>query len=155
MAGPVVETTSRILGRFGPTLLGSEYWEANPAKGSKPGYLPRLGSAAGPHKSGDDPHIAGRALDIVLFASRPNEKSLADALVQVLLKLKDKLKFISVVYNGSEWNGAGQKFAHPGHVTHIHIEWGAASMSHTGFEADLEAECKALKPADDTDYEID
>jgi hypothetical protein len=76
--------------------------------------------AAGPHKSGDDPHVAGRALDIVLFANKPDERDVADRLVQAFLSVKDKLQFISLCYNHWEWNGAGMKFPkkkspHTGH----------------------------------------
>lgn len=80
---------------------------------------------------------------------------MADDLVQAFLSVKSKLNFISLIYNDWEWNGAGQKFPHAGHKTHIHIEWSGSSMNHTGYEADLGAAVAAVKPADDTDFEFD
>jgi hypothetical protein len=64
--------------------------------------LPRLQAAAGPHKSGADPHIAGRALDIILFASVNGERDYADRLVDVFLGLKAQMRFIAIIYNGWE-----------------------------------------------------
>lgn len=159
MAGPVVESTAKIISTYGPNIIRSEYWEKFVGAGAKPGWRGRVQAAAGPHKSGADPHIAGRALDIVLRASIPSEKKVADDLVGIFLAIKDSLKFISVVYNGWEWNGAGQKFVRGGdavnrHVTHIHIEWSAAMMSHSGFENELTTRVKAMAPSE-TDYEFD
>jgi hypothetical protein len=148
MATAVVESVMAILKSDGPRILLRQYWEANPGKDRKtgkplpPGWRDRLQAAAGDHKSGDDPHINGLALDIVLFADKPDEQAVADDLVSAFLTCKKALKFISLVYNGSEWNGAGQRFNRGGsainrHVTHIHIEWGAANSNLTGFEDDL------------------
>lgn len=148
MAGKVVESTADIIESNGPSILATSYWEANPGDGAKPGFLPRLQMAAGSHKSGADPHIAGRALDIILFANKPSEKDVADRLVQAFLSVKDKLKFISICYNHWEWNGAGVKFPkekNP-HTTHIHIEWAAANMNLTGFEDDLSRAIQAMYP---------
>jgi hypothetical protein len=137
MAGAAVEATQRALYYYGPSLVTEEYWEANK---KPPGYLPRLQAAAGPHKSGGDPHIAGRALDIILFAKNPVEKDYADRIVRVFVGLKEKMKFTSVVYNGWEWNGRGVKFPHvdEAHKTHIHIEWGQTGVALTEFVSDLE-----------------
>jgi hypothetical protein len=135
MAGAAVEATKRALYYFGPDLVSQSYWEAG-----KKDYLPRLQAAAGPHKSGNDPHIAGRALDIILFAKEPGEKAYADRIVQVFLGLRAKMRFVSVVYNNWEWNGHGSKFPHVDeeHKTHIHIEWGATGAAQNDFASDLE-----------------
>ncbi len=71
MAGPAVEATKQALYYYGPSLLTQQYYEKHK---KPPGFLDRLQGAAGPHKTGADPHIAGRALDIILFAKDPQEK---------------------------------------------------------------------------------
>ncbi len=50
------------------------------------------------------------------------------------------MKFISVVYNDSEWNGSGVKFPHvdEAHKTHIHIEWGKTGIALNNFASSLE-----------------
>ncbi len=84
--------------------------------------------------------MPGLALDIILFASEPAEKDYADRIVQVFMSSKDKMSFISVIYNGWEWNGAGKKFPHvdEAHKTHIHIEWSGGGVSKNSFASDLE-----------------
>lgn len=140
MAGLVVDNTQKILFQKIP-ILREQYWEAS---ATPPKWMDRLQAAPGPHKSGDDPHIAGRALDIILFSTEPGELAVANSIVQVFLELRVKMGWSAVIYNRSEWNIAGVKLPRirPGdpayeHITHIHIEWRAANMSHTGFEADL------------------
>lgn len=145
MAGLVVNNTERIIRENGPDTIRNQYFEKNVPKGEKPGWKDRLQSAAGPHKSGDDPHIAGRALDIILFADQPNELLIANRIVYAFLNLREQMKWISVIYNGSEWNKFGTKMPRGGsainrHVTHIHIEWDSANMNLTGFEDGLAAE---------------
>lgn len=150
MAGQVVETTARIVTDYGPNTIRTVYWEEYRGKGKDGKALPaawmgRVQAAPGSHKTGGDPHIAGRALDIVLRASEPNEKRIAEELVQVFLKLKKELKFISVIYNSWEWNGSGQRFPRGGdainrHVSHIHIEWSESDMNHGGFDEILAGE---------------
>jgi hypothetical protein len=136
MAGAAVEATKRALGSFGPPLLNQKYWDSSRRP---PGLLSRLQAAAGPHKSGADPHIAGRALDIILFAKIPGEKDCADRLVKIFLGLKAQMHFIDIVYNGWEWNGAGVKFKRKGdqHTTHIHIEWSSAGVDRANFAGEL------------------
>jgi hypothetical protein len=65
---------------------------------------------------------------------------LAEHIVEIFLSLKEKMKFVSVIYNGSEWNGSGLKFPHVDeeHKTHIHIQWGDAGVATAGFASDLE-----------------
>ncbi|HEU0049578.1 MAG TPA: hypothetical protein VFQ43_18470 [Nitrososphaera sp.] len=144
MAGLAVETTRRALYYFGPSLLTEQYWEQfRRDKNNKldPGWLDRLQAAAGPHKDKTtDPHAACRALDIILFAKNPQEKDYADRIVQVFLGLKEKMKFISVIYNGWEWNRNGVKFPHvdEAHKTHIHIEWSSAGVGIAEFSSALE-----------------
>jgi hypothetical protein len=143
MAGLVVESTKRILYENLPKLR-EQYWEES---ARPPKWMDRLQAAAGPHKSGNDPHIAGRALDIILFASQPLELEMANDLVEVFLGLREKMKWIAVIYNSEEWNRAGLKFPRTGspenrHVTHIHVEWDAANINLVGFEADLAAALK-------------
>ena len=139
MAGPAVAATQKALDYFGPSLLTQEYWDA--AVKPSGGWLPRLQAAAGPHKDKTkDPHAAGRALDIILFAKEPREKDYADRIVQVFLGLKQKMRFISIVYNGWEWNGQGVRFPHKdeAHKTHIHIEWSTVGVGLSDFASDLE-----------------
>ena len=145
MAGLAVTNTEKVIRGNGPDIVRSPYWEANVPKGENPGFRDRLQSAAGPHKSGGDPHIAGRALDIILFADKTNERLVAERIVGAFLNLREQMKWSSVIYNGSEWNRFGGKMARTGdainrHVTHIHIEWGSADINLTGFEEALAAE---------------
>jgi hypothetical protein len=140
MSGLAVEVTKKALKYFGPSLVAEEYWDNSANKG-KGGWLPRLQDAPGPHKTDSkDPHIGGRALDIILFAKRPTEKSFADRIVEVFLDLKKEMHFISVVYNGWEWNQSGVKFPHvdEAHKTHIHIEWSSAGVAAADFGPALE-----------------
>ena len=146
MAALAVETTKRVLYENVP-ILQEKYLE-KAAKGG-PKLMDRLQAAAGPHKSGNDPHIAGRALDIILFASEGRERFVADQLVEMFLDLREKMRWIAVIYNGWEWNRAGLKLTRTGdaiqrHVTHIHIEWGAADANNAGFELDLIAAAKKI-----------
>lgn len=148
MASVVVETTKRLL--FENVSILQERYLEKAAKGG-PRMMDRLQAAAGPHKSGDDPHIAGLALDIILFASDGRERFVADQLVQSFLDQRTAMKWISTIYNGAEWNSAGKKLPRGGdavnrHVTHIHLQWRAADANHAGFETDL---VKALKKVDD------
>ncbi len=150
MAGPVVEATCKVLLDYGPNTLRTQYLERNRGKGKDgkrlpPKWMDRLQASAGPHKSGNDPHIAGRALDIILFATEPNEKRIADELCQAFLRILDKIKLCALIYNGAEWNARGVKLPRNGdairrHVSHIHIEWAQANMNHAGFDEDLAAE---------------
>ncbi|MBI1748583.1 MAG: hypothetical protein HYR55_18645 [Acidobacteria bacterium] len=139
MAGPAVEATQKALKFFGPSLLAQTYWDA--AKKPSGGWLPRLQAAPGPHKDKNkDPHAAGRALDIILFAKNPLEKDYAERIIPLFLRLRQKMRFISVIYNGWEWNGGGVKFPHvdTAHKTHIHIEWGQTGVGLADFASDLE-----------------
>ncbi|UNP31857.1 hypothetical protein [Lysobacter gummosus] len=128
MAARVVEETKNTIYHFGPDLIRSTYLEKYP----KPRQLGRLQATAGPHKSGGDPHIAGRALDIILDATVEQERAVADQLVDVFLTMRERMRWGGLIYNGEEWNSAGIKFPRTGsainrHLSHIHIEWGAKS----------------------------
>jgi hypothetical protein len=139
MAGAAVEATQQALYYYGPSLLTEQYWE--PAKKPKPGWMTRLQAPPGPHKDKtSDPHAAGRALDIILFAKEPREKDYAERIVRAFLGLKKQMRFISVIYNGWEWNRDGVKFPHvdEAHKTHIHIEWGQSGVGLADFASDLE-----------------
>lgn len=130
MAARVVQEVKDTLEQFGPAVLRTKYDEQF---SKNPGPTKRLQAAAGPHKSGNDPHIAGRALDIVLYATIEAERVVADKLVEVFLTLREDMRWGGLIYNGSEWNSRGNKFPRTGteinrHVTHIHIEWGAKTI---------------------------
>jgi hypothetical protein len=141
MATLAVETTKRVLFEKGPYILQTNYFDHN-LRGKKIS-LPRLQGPGGPHKtSNHDPHNEGRALDIILFASEMGERLTADQLVEVFLEVRETMKWSAVIYNNWEWNGAGKKFPRGGdainrHVTHIHIEWTAASSANGAFEDEL------------------
>ena len=143
MAGRAVDATQKALYNFGPGLLTQNYWDKAANKG-KGGWLSRLQAAAGPHKDkSTDPHAAGRALDIILFANDPTERDFADRIVQVFLAQRVAMGWIAVIYNGREWNRAGLEFPRSGdavnrHVTHIHIEWAKAGVGIDNFASDLE-----------------
>ena len=131
-----------ILREHGPPILNTTYKDVAAKK-----HLPRLQGPAGSHKSGNDPHIEGRAIDIILFANIDNERKCADELVDVFLTVREKMKWLAVVYNKRQWNWAGQEFPRGGdaisqHVTHIHIEWAMAFSAQVAWEQDLIAELK-------------
>ena len=126
-----------ILREHGPSILNTTYRDVAAKKD-----LPRLQGPAGSHKSGNDPHIEGRAIDIILFANIENERKCADELVDVFLTVREKMKWLAVVYNKKQWNWAGQEFPRGGdlisqHVTHIHIEWAMAFSASVAWEQDL------------------
>ena len=138
MAGAAPEATKTALYYYGPSLVTENYWD----KSVKPkgGWLPRLQAAAKPGGTSTNPHVNGRALDIILFASEPIERDYADRIVRVFVGLKSTMGFVSIVYNDWEWNGQGVKFPHVDqeHKTHIHIEWGKTSVGSRSFASDLE-----------------
>ena len=126
-----------ILRDHGPAILKTTYMD----QGAKVN-LPRLQGPAGSHKSGNDPHIQGRAIDIILFATIESERKVADELVDVFLTVREKMKWLAVVYNKKQWNWAGQEFPRGGdiisqHITHIHIEWAMAFAASAAWEEDL------------------
>jgi len=112
-----------ILSQHGPLIIRGKYYDLAAKK-----ELPRLQGPAGTHKTDDhDPHKEGRAIDIILFANKDNERVVADALVEVFLKVREKMKWSAVIYNKKEWNMAGKEFPRGGdlinqHVTHTHLE---------------------------------
>ena len=98
-----------VLREHGPSILNTTYKDVA-AKVN----LPRLQGPAGSHKSGNDPHIQGRAIDIILFANIESERKVADELVDVFLTVREKMKWLAVVYNKRQWNWAGQEFPRGG-----------------------------------------
>jgi hypothetical protein len=122
----------------GPFILKTTYHDVAAKKD-----LPRLQGPAGAHKTDDhDPHKEGRAIDIILFASIDHERLIADELVNVFLKVREKMRWSAVIYNKKEWNMAGNEFPRGGdpinqHVTHIHIEWRAADAGSVDWEQTL------------------
>ncbi len=132
-----------ILREHGPPILNTTYKDA----GAKIN-LPRLQGPAGSHKTdSNDPHIQGRAIDIILFANIENERRCADQIVDVFLTVREKMKWLAVIYNKRQWNWAGQEFPRGGdiinqHVTHIHIEWAMAFAGSVTWEQALIDELK-------------
>jgi hypothetical protein len=127
-----------ILRDHGPAILKTKYRDVA-AKID----LPRLQGPARPHKTDDhDPHKEGRAIDIILFATIENERQVADELVDVFLTVRDKMKWLALIYNKKEWNWAGKQFPRGGdpihqHITHIHIEWRLPDAASVTWEEDL------------------
>jgi hypothetical protein len=138
-----VATGISVLRQFGPSILNTNYRDVAAKKD-----LPRLQGPAGSHKTDShDPHIEGRAIDIILFANIENERQVADKLVEVFLAVRDKMKWLALIYNKKEWNWAGTQFPRGGdairqHTTHIHIEWRMADAASTAWEQDLANELK-------------
>lgn len=138
-----VNTGIRILRDHGPLILNTTYKDVAAKKD-----LPRLQGPAGSHKGGNDPHIQGRAIDIILFANIENERKCADEIVDVFLTVREQMRWLAVVYNKRQWNWAGQEFPRGGdlisqHVTHIHIEWAMAFAAHVTWEQALIDELKS------------
>jgi len=129
-----------ILRDHGPVILRTTYYE-----GATRTNLPRLQGPAGPHKTDDhDPHREGRAIDIILFATKENERLIADELVEVFLEVREKMNWSAVIYNKKQWNKAGIEMPRGGdssssnqHLTHIHIEWRAADATLVNWEQAL------------------
>jgi hypothetical protein len=139
-----------VLSEHGPYIIRGKYYDVAAKK-----ELPRFQGPAGPHKTDDhDPHKEGRAVDIILFANIEHERLIADELVNVFLKVRDKMKWSAVIYNKKEWNSAGKEFPRGGdpinqHVTHIHIEWRLADASSVDWEQTL------IDTLDDTIWILD
>ena len=127
-----------VLRDHGPAILSTTYKD-----GAAKASLPRLQGPAGSHKTAStDPHIQGRAIDIILFATIESERKVADELVDVFLTVREKMKWLAVIYNKKQWNWAGQELPRGGdiisqHITHIHIEWAMAFAASAGWEQDL------------------
>jgi hypothetical protein len=157
MAKPAVNCTQNILFQKIP-ILRLKYYDAAAKK-----MLDRLQAPAGPHKSPENAHATGRALDIVLFSHVPEEVELADEIVQVFLSIKAQMQWSAVIYNKKQFDSRGestrlyadhlaelkrdknkkrQERSSYEHHTHIHIEWREVNAGGIGFESDLE---KALK----------
>ena len=126
-----------ILRDHGPAILNTTYKDVAAKKN-----LPRLQGPGGPHKTSTDPHVQGRAIDIILFATIDSERMVADELVDVFLTVREKMKWLALVYNKKQWNWAGQEFPRGGdvisqHITHIHIEWAMSFAASAAWEEDL------------------
>lgn len=172
MAGPAIETLLRVLRDKGPGILRSPYYEKY---ATPPGLRDRLQAAAGAWRTSEkDPHVGGRALDIILRAERPWEQRVANDLIDAFLLLRTTMNWGGIVYNEWEWNSAGVRTARslvcdPAltdsqevsdkkkanrpicmHYSHIHIEWGPVGISTTGFEGALSA--AVAKITDPTEY---
>jgi hypothetical protein len=122
-----------LSGRF--LVLAGTYLE----KSTKPPSLKaRLQAAPGTHTDPNydpntDPHVSGLALDIILFASVPLEKSLAENLVDVFVAHKDQMKWSAVIYNWATTDDFGGPKPYTGrnkHETHIHIQWAGFTRQH-------------------------
>jgi hypothetical protein len=120
MAGKAVETTMRVLAKYGPSLLRETYFDG--AVKPKGKHLPRLQAAAGPHKD-QVTESARRGLGfghhpVCEREVRAGDRGTAD---QGVPRRAPKLRFSSLIYNGKEWNGAGKEFPHvdEAHKTHI------------------------------------
>ena len=124
-----------ILRDHGPSILSTTYKDV-----AAKVQLPRLQGPAGSHKTdSNDPHIQGRAIDIILFGNIESERKVAD---ELFLTVREKMKWLAVIYNKKEWNWAGKEFPRGGdiinqHITHIHIEWAMAFAATVGWEEDL------------------
>jgi hypothetical protein len=136
MAKKAVEMTVLALRGAGPSILKSQF-----------GGLPRLQAAPDDkHVGAKDPHVGGRALDIILLADRDYERLFADMIVEVFLEMRDDMRWGAVIYNKVEWTSAGQELPriwNPKmkekdpvrfeHTTHIHIEWSTANAERGDF----------------------
>jgi hypothetical protein len=170
MAGPAVEALQRALRSRGPKILQSMYYEQYK---KSPGLADRLQAARGWEAAATDPHVAGRALDIVLRSDRAWERRVADDLIAVFLRLRESMNWAAIVYNEFEWNSAGMRFARGlscdpkptddeetakkkranrpicMHYSHIHIEWGPEGVKDASFESPLgEALTKIADPSE-------
>ena len=70
-------------------------------------------------------HVEGRALDIGLLISDPNEKAIGDGLFDILVNRSHELGIDHIIWNGLIWSptrgGPRRYTGHNPHVDHIHV----------------------------------
>lgn len=151
MACPAINELLQALSSRFPILAGT-YLE----KSTKPpSQQRRLQAAPGVHTSPTydpkaDPHVAGLALDIILFVGVLPEKNLAENLVDVFVAHKDQMKWSAIIYNWATTDDFGGPKPYSGrnkHDTHIHIEWPASRANTTGFTSDIQNDLDNLADA--------
>jgi hypothetical protein len=130
-------------------LLNGTYQEGNGKA------YPRLQSAPGDHsknpdyKPAADPHVDGRALDIILFASELKEKIIAENIFAMFNAFKEELRWASIIYNRYTIDDFGgprlyERNNWNDHRTHIHIEWSATKAGTSGFKDLIWEELKQI-----------
>jgi hypothetical protein len=82
-------------------------------------------------------HAEGRALDIGLLVSRPNEKLIGDQLFKIFIETSDELGLDHVIWNRQIWSQA-----HPSlrpyhgqnpHTNHVHVAFTREGSQGTSF----------------------
>jgi flagellar protein FlgJ len=71
-------------------------------------------------------HAEGRALDIHLNVSRPDEKLIADNLYRIFIEAANQTGIDNVIWNRTIWSRAKGQHAYHGqnpHTDHIHLEF--------------------------------
>lgn len=148
MAQPAVEELKSALTGTIPFLSGV-YKEANGQS------LPRLQAAPKDHskepnyKPAVDPHVDGRALDIILFAHELKEKTIAENIFAMFNAYKQEMRWAAIIYNRFTIDDFGgprlyERNNWNDHRTHIHIEWSASKAQTTGFKDLIWQELKQI-----------
>ena len=105
-----------------PSAL-AKYLKANFLQISQTGiYNDR--NVAGTNKKSS--HAEGRALDIHLSVSRPDEKLIADSLFRIFVEAAYETGIDNVIWNGVIWSRARGRHHYNGqnpHRDHIHVEF--------------------------------
>lgn len=148
MAQPAIEELKLTLMGTIPFLAGT-YGEGNGKS------LPRLQSAAGDHsknpdyKPAKDPHVDGRALDIILFATNPKEKIIGENIFAMFHAYKEEMNWTAIIFNKYTVDDFGgprlyERNNWNDHSTHIHIEWSPSKSKTTGFKDLIWEELKQI-----------
>jgi len=120
----------------------------------------RLQAAAGDHSKNPnyqpskDPHADGRALDIMLFATEPKEKIIAENIFAMFNAYKDEMRWGAIIYNRFTIDDFGgprlyERNNWNDHSTHIHIEWSPSKAKTTGFKDLIWEELKQINADSD------
>ena len=136
-------------------FLGGTYTEGNGKAQA------RLQSAAGDHsknpdyKPADDPHVDGRALDIILFVKAPKEKIIGENIFAMFHAYKKEMRWTAIIYNRYTVDDFGgprlyERNNWNDHSTHIHIEWSASKAKTTGFKDLIWEELKQINSDSDS-----
>ena len=82
-------------------------------------------------------HAEGRALDIGLLVSRPNEKLIGDELFKIFIKMSQELGLDHVIWDHQIWSRVHQSASpyhgHSPHTDHVHVAFTREGSQGTSF----------------------
>jgi hypothetical protein len=105
--------------------------------------FPRVRFSGIMREPGHQDHSEGRAVDLGLFASQPEEAQLAGELISLLLANSKELGWAYFIWNRQIWSGdTGTPTAYTGdnpHTDHIHISWSRENSQRSHFPSFAQA----------------